>query len=62
MTLDIARTLKVGDQVRWLTDNMEGTIVEVDYVGVKVHWADQQWAIFMFRDLHETPWHNLEKL
>lgn len=60
MTVKEAKKLKVGERICWTADGQRGTVDEVSYAAVKIHWDDDQWALMPFQD-KAAPWHQLAR-
>lgn len=46
-----ARKLKIGDRVRDDDDECPGTVIEANWMAVKIQWDDDQVGILHHRDM-----------
>jgi len=60
MTVTKAKKLKEGDRVQWVSGDL-GTVTEVSYAAIKIHWDDDQWALLQFAG-QDVPWRNVERV
>lgn len=52
-----AETIKVDDQLTWMGDHKDdpiiGTVVEVDYMNIKIKWKDGVCSIFRKKTIND---------